>query len=219
MKLLVLGDTHFPFTDRVALAAAISFAKSYKPDHIIQVGDFIDGYNWSLFKRAPDSPSAEMEWNQTELMAHQFFEQLAKFQITVLEGNHCRRYMLRACEANLPRKLVKTLSELFPYENVHWHMEPEPFVLDGIAFIHGDEMAGNVVQKARALGMPLVQGHTHQASLTYINTFKHQIFGMEVGALIDGKSIACRYAAKNPLKMWSGVATITDGIPSLRPIR
>jgi len=126
---------------------------------------------------------------------------------------------MRACEANLPRKLVKTLSELFPYDNVHWHMNPEPFVLDNVAFIHGDEMAGNVVQKTKTLGHSLVQGHTHQASLHYVNTFKHQIFGMEVGCLIDGASIAGRYAAKNPMRMWTGVATITDGVPALRPIR
>lgn len=219
MKILALGDLHFPFVNRTALAAAISFAKSYKPDHIVQVGDFIDGYNWSLFKRAPDSPSAELEWNQTELAVTQFFEQLSKFKITVLEGNHCRRYMLRAMEANLPRKLVKTLSELFPFDNVHWHMTPEPFVLDNVAFIHGDEMAGNVAQKAQKLGMNLVQGHTHLASLSYINTFRQQIFAMEIGALIDGQSIACRYAAKNPMRTWTGLATITDGVPTLRPIR
>jgi len=219
MKILILGDTHFPFTNRTALAATIAFAKTYKPDHIVQVGDFIEGYNWSLYKRAPDSPSAEMEWNQTELMATQFFEQLSKFKITILEGNHCRRYMMRACEVNIPKRLIKTLSDLFPFDNVNWHMNPEPFMLENIAFIHGDEMAGTVAMKAKTLGQSLVQGHTHQASLHYINTFRQQIFGMEVGCLMDSSSIAGRYAIKNPMRTWTGFATITDGVPSLRPLR
>ena len=219
MRILVLGDIHFPFVDTHALSTAIEFAKKYKPDRIIQVGDFIDSYNWSLYKRAPDSPSADAEWNQTELLAHRFFKALDKFPLTILEGNHCRRHMLRAFEANLPKRLIRLLPEIFPYENVTWHMQPTPLVVDNIAFIHGDEMGGTAAQKAKTLGNSLVQGHTHQASITFINTFHHQIFSMEVGCLMDGSSIAGRYAAKIPHRMWLGLATITDGHPNLRSLR
>ena len=76
-------------------------------------------------------------------------------------------------------------------------------------------MAGNAIQKAGKLGMSLVQGHDHMAYMSYINTFYKQIFGMSVGCMMNPTSIAARYAAKNPMKMWSGWATITNGEPQL----
>lgn len=133
-----------------------------------------------------------------------------------ITGN-CRRKMLRAMDVNLPKQLIKPLGELFVDSRCQWHLEIDPLILDNTAFIHGDEMAGNAWQKAQKLGMNLIQGHDHQGYLQFINTFKKRIFGMSVGCMIDGASIAARYAAKNPMKCFLGWATLTDGVPHLYP--
>lgn len=217
MRILVLGDTHFPFTNWDAITECAAFAKSYKPDLVIQVGDFIDAYNWSQYKRSADSPSAHDEWQSTLADIAKFQKLFKSFPMIILEGNHCRRIMMRANESNLPRQLIRNLNEIFPFENFTWHMSPSPLIRDNIQFIHGDELLGNAWQKAQRSGMSVVQGHDHIAYLQYINTFHKQIFGMSVGAFLDPNSIAGRYAAKNIMRMWTGFATVTDGVPALHP--
>lgn len=215
---MVLGDTHLPWINWQAIEHAADHARSYKPDCIVQVGDLIDGYNWSMYKKAIDSPNAAAEWDQTELAVNNLRNKFKKdIQWHILEGNHCRRYMMRATEVNIPRKLIRSLDEIFPYDNFKWHVEPRPLVLDGVSFIHGDEMAGNAWQKAQRMGQNLCQGHDHLGYLQYIQTFKHRIFGMSVGTLMDTESIVGRYAAKNCMRSWIGHATITDGVPQLHP--
>lgn len=217
MKILVLGDVHLPFTNWSCVQACATFAKSYKPDLIIQVGDITDQYNWSLYKREPDGPNATLEFEMMIESFKRFHSYFKSYDIKILFGNHDKRKMLRAFEVNIPKAMIKTLDELFPYENIIWHTSVEPFVADNTIFIHGDEMMGNAWQKAQRLGHSLVQGHDHLGYLNYINTFKKQIFGMSAGCMIDAQSIAARYAAKNPMRCWLGWATVTDGIPHLYP--
>ena len=218
MKILVLGDLHLPFVLWDALSAAQDYAKYYKPDLVIQVGDIIDAYNWSLYPRASDSPNAEAEWDATEIAMDRFRSLFAKYPVTILSGNHDRRTMLRAFGVNLPRRLIKNLEDVFQYENWTWHLESKPLVIDKTIFIHGDEMMGNAWQKAQKLGQSLVQGHDHLGYLQYIVTFNHRIFGMSVGTMMDANSIAGRYAAKNAMRSWVGFATITNGVPNLIPL-
>ncbi len=217
---MALGDVHNPFENWEAIAFAADYAKHSKPDVIIQVGDIIDGYNWNLYGRAPDSPNAACEWDQTVHNMNRLRDYFPrKIPWKVLEGNHCRRYMMRAAEVNLPRQLIKTLDQIFQFDNWEWHMKPEPLVIDGIAFMHGDECPGNAWQKAQRMGMSVVHGHSHQALLHYVTTFKKSIFGMEIGWLGDADSIVMKYSARNPMKAWLGFGIIDDGVPSLIPFR
>lgn len=216
MRILVLGDTHLPFTNWAALRAASRFAKSYNPNIVVQVGDFLDAYNWSRYQRAQDSPSAEAEWNEAVLSAHRFFDYFP-YKTTILFGNHDARPAHKAMEANLPKALIKSLDEVFKADDVTFYKNSHPYTIDEMVFIHGDEMGGNAWQKAQKLGKCLIQGHDHVAYLQYVNTFNRQIFGMSVGAFIDINSIAARYAARNLMKCWTGFATITDGVPQLYP--
>lgn len=218
MKVLVLGDVHLPFTNWDCVEAAAEFAKDYKPDLIIQVGDLIDQYNWSLFRKSPDAPSAAQEFEQTVECFHRLMGMFPKkVPWRVLEGNHCRRHMLRAFDCNLPKQLIKSLDDVLVDERVVWHLSTDPLVADKVTYIHGDEMGGNAWQKAQRMGTCLVQGHDHLGYLQYINTFKSRVFGMSVGTLMDSTSIAGRYAAKNPMKCFLGWATVEDGTPHLYP--
>ncbi len=215
MRIMALGDTHFPFTRWDALEAAADFAKSYKPDLIIQVGDFIDAHNWSKWTSPTDAPNSHDEWNLTIESVGKFQHMFRKWPVVILEGNHCRRAMMRATESKIPKQLIKTMDEMFTFDNFTWHMSHRPFMRDGVYYIHGDEMGGNAYQKAQRAGHSIVQGHDHAAYLHFINTFERQIFGMSIGAFLDPSSVAGRYAAKNLMKMWCGWSTITDSKPHL----
>lgn len=216
MKILILPDLHLPHTNWAGLEQAAAYAKIFKPDIVIQLGDLIDAKAWSRFGKDVDDDSPQAEWDAVE----RDVKRLAKLfpKMTILSGNHDRRTAAKACEASLPRQLVKSLEEAFGVKGWTWHMSSKPLVVDGIVLVHGDEMAGTPGQKAAKLGKSVVQGHTHKASLTYINTFQHQLFGMEAGCLIDAESIAFRYSARNPMTCFQGFAVIDNGLPVLVPV-
>lgn len=80
-------------------------------------------------------------------------------------------------------------------------------------FMHGDEMGGNAAQKSRNLGISLIQGHTHKASITYTKTHRGHFFGAEMGCLMDVLSKAARYAAANPIGTSVGFGVLKHGVP------
>lgn len=217
MKILVLGDTHFPWVDYACLHAAYRFAQKYQPDIVIQVGDLVDQKAWSVHPKDPADPSPAEEWQMTVeglTYLHKLFPKM-----TILEGNHCRRIMCRALEAKIPKQLIKTMSDIFNFEDWTWHLDVKPLIVDKIVFIHGDEMPGRAHQKASRIGQSLVQGHDHMAYLEFINTYGFEIFGMSAGSMLDRESLAARYAAKNLCRSWTGWATVTHGEPALHRYR
>ena len=216
MKILVLPDIHLPYPNWSALKKVAKFNETYQADIIIQLGDLIDAKAWSRWPKDPDDDSAQAEWDKT----HDAVLKLAKLfpEMTIILGNHDRRPMAKALEAGLPKQLVKTLGDVFAIPGWTWHIDSKPLVVDNIVFMHGDEMAGTPGQKASKLGKSVCQGHTHKASLTYVNTFQHQVFGMECGHIADINSIAFRYSAKNPVTSFTGFAVIDNGVPHLYPL-
>lgn len=219
MRVFVLGDLHLPWGLWPLLVAASRFCQWYKPDIVIQVGDFIDAHSWSKYAKAPDSPGAALEWAMARASAKRLHGSFPPgLQWHILEGNHDRRLMMRAMDVQLPGEMIRPLSELFPYPNWRWHVHAKPFVVDGVAYIHGDEVAGRGVQIARAVGKPTVHGHHHSlAAIDYSDTFDRQLWTMNVGCAMDQLSIAARYARKSIVRSWVGWGTVTNGIPHLYP--
>lgn len=220
MKVLALGDLHLPWIDWRAVDAVSRFAFDYKPDLIVQVGDFIDAQAWSRHPKNTDAPSPDAEWAMIEKAARRFNDALpSDTRLYIIEGNHDRRHKMRALEATIPSQLVRPLSSMFPYPNWVWWVQQKPLTIDGVDYVHGDELNGTAHQKASRCGRSIVQGHLHtDAGIKYIRNFQRLTFGLDVGTLMDVKSIAARYAHKRLLRSWIGWATITDGVPHLYPV-
>lgn len=214
----VLPDIHLPWTDWGVLEEArrrfLEFKKQYSRTHkvvVVQLGDLIDGYSWSRFHKAPDGPSAQHEWDLVEeavIRLHKLFPEMQ-----IIEGNHDVRAMRKALEVMMPRQLLKELDQVFDCPKWVWHVNNEPLQIDGVAYIHGDEIsAPSMALKASKMGQSVVTGHSHKASLAFINHFNKEMFGMECGAIVDEKAICFRYAAKSPMRTWVGYATVIDGV-------
>lgn len=219
VKVLALGDLHLPWIDWRAVGAVARFALAYKPDIIVQVGDFIDAQAWSKHPKYTDALGADHEWAQVQKAAKRLHEMLPDdVRMYIIEGNHDRRHKMRALEATIPSQLVKPLSSMFPYANWQWWVQQRPLTLDGVDYVHGDELGGNAHQKASRCGRSIVQGHLHtDAGVKYIQSFHRRTFGLDIGTLMDVKSIAARYAHKKLLRSWIGWATVEDGVPHLHP--
>jgi predicted phosphodiesterase len=200
---------------RKALYWAARVQETFKPDIVIQMGDIIDAKAWSRFPKDPDDDSPSLEWKKVRkemAILNKLFPELH-----IINGNHQDRVMKRALEAGLPRELVKSLETVFDYPGWNWEIGNKPFIFENIAFVHGDETIGCPSAKAKQYGMSIVQGHSHKASIEYINLFDKQLFAAEVGWLGDDTALAFNYACKNPSRSWLGVMLIENGVPHLIP--
>jgi predicted phosphodiesterase len=214
-KILVLGDIHLPFADWEALEQAREFAVKHKPDVVFTTGDLTDQKSWSRFMKEPHDDNPESEWNKTVAAS----KELAKMfpRLVIRRSNHDIRYIKKAAEAGIVKAMIRGLDELFPYKGWIWELGNDPYVLDDIAFMHGDELYGSVKVKVQQLGLNVVQGHTHKAEIVYNCTFNRRLWGMDVGCMIDTKSAAFDYAAKALSKVWVGHGWVQDGVPYLFP--
>ena len=219
-KILCIPDIHFPYANYEAIKQIYAWKKKHKPDLVIFLGDITDSKAWSKYSKDPDDDSPQTEFDRAEADMKQLHKMFPK--AICLIGNHDVRPMSKALEAGLPRQLINSLDKVFAYPGWEWHISNKPFVAHvpdaKIAFIHGDESKGTPGQKASKLGMSVVQGHTHQASLEYITTFNHRVFGIECGHVADLESKGMKYAAKNPTSCTTCFVSIIDGIPQIHPL-
>lgn len=214
-KILVLPDTHAPWIDWKAMKEAKKWADKNKPDLVIQLGDLTDQKIWSRWQNDTDDfcPSKEFDLAEKEMnKLHKMFPEMV-----ILRGNHDERVKTKAIENGIPGKMFNDVNEVFDFEGWKWVERGEHIIVKTpkgkIHFMHGDEMGGNPAQKSRILGMSIIQGHTHKASITYTKTPENHFFGAEMGCLIDTPSKATRYAQANPVGISIGFGVVEDGVP------
>lgn len=214
-RILILGDIHTPFQGNEVIKQAYEFNKKFKADLVICTGDLLDQKAWSRYPKDPEDDGPETEWSKAEAACRELHKLFPK--MTILNSNHDRRYIKKAREAGLISKMIRPLEELLPLPGWQWHLGPEPLLVDNIAFFHGDEHQGSVLNKAKLMGRNVVQGHSHKAELHYLSLFDKQVFAMDVGCMVEPSAMAFNYAATSLSKVWTGYAYIEDGVPHLVP--
>ena len=86
-----------------------------------------------------------------------------------------------------------------------------------VYFCHGK--SANVLKVAQQYGCPTVQGHYHSScSIQYWGNPNNLNWGMQVGCLIDAKSLAFEYCKTQKSRPIIGCGIIIDGLPKLLPM-
>lgn len=214
-KILVLPDMHAPWINWPAVLQAYKWAKRHKPDLVIQIGDITDQKIWSRWQKDVDDASPSDEFLEAEKCLKKLHKMFPK--MIILRGNHDVRILSKAVEAGIPAQMFNDINQVFNYKGWTWVPQNKKLVIQTvrgpILFVHGDEQGGTVVQKSRILGMSIIQGHTHKASVTYTTTLKGTIFGAEMGCIMDTDSKAAKYAAANPVGSSVGFGVVKYGVP------
>lgn len=176
-RILVLGDTHFPFVHQATLNAVYDYAERFVPTHIIQVGDLYDMLAQSKFPRSLNvyTPKDEMELGQR--MAAEMWATLKgiapKAQCFQLRGNHDVRPLKRILEGFPAGELFFSVDRYFEFDgvtDVRDAREELVFQLPGgdlLAFHHGH--ASKLGQHRDHNLVSTVVGHTHKAGVVYKN--------------------------------------------------
>ncbi len=216
-RFLFISDLQIPFAAPKALAFCKSVQKEFKipAENICCVGDEVDEYFGSQFKKDPDAlhtPNSEIRVSREMLQSWYKAFPLMKLAIS----NHGLRWAKKAFEAEIPSQMLKPYQEIIGAPS-GWVWK-DRWLIKGakvpILMIHGMGYGGQSGARNAAIdaGMNTVIGHLHShAGVSYVNTVGQKIWGLNTGCLIDEKAYAFNYGRDMRHKPVLGVGVVLDG--------
>lgn len=213
MKILVLGDIHFPYHNKKALKEAMYAAKQEKPSHVVQIGDLYDQYSFSRFTRK-NLMLPERELTEARDQAKALWKEIksisSKPKCFQILGNHDLRLIKRA-QDRLPeaQELVKeSLLELYKFKGVRTIEDDRDILeINGIAFHHG--YLSKLGDHSKYFGKPAVVGHSHTGGVVFEQRNGRINWELNAGYLADQESEPLRYRPTNISKWTLGYGLIS----------
>jgi hypothetical protein len=219
VRTLVISDLQSPFHHQDALPFLLSVSDKYRCNNFVCIGDETDNSTISTsFVQDPDGIGFKEEFGQ----ALDFLKKMYKLwpKMSVCISNHGIRPFKKAFNAGLPSIFLKSYEE-FLEAPPGWRWADE-FEFDGVRYVHGDGVAGQLghIKMAEKARISTCIGHIHSyGGVNYLNNYKGQlIWAMNVGCLIDVKSYAFKYGKHFLHKPTLGCGIVLDGIPFFIPM-
>jgi predicted phosphodiesterase len=190
-KVLFVSDIHAPYQDNTAIRAMIAFAKEFKPDRIILMGDVIDFYALSSFSKDPiRALKLQKELDEAVSVLRIIRREFPKAKIDFLKGNHENRLQRflwnKASELSGLRNL--TLPNLLKFDelNIIYHSTGR-MKYRGKVVKHGNIVRKYSAYTARgeldSTGISGFSVHTHRAGVHFQTNEGGKHFWYEFGCL------------------------------------
>jgi len=217
-SVLVISDLHIPYHHKDAFSFLRALKDKYKPDMVVNIGDELDHHAISMHEHNPDLMSAGDELRN----ARHYIKQLEEIfpRMTIVHSNHSSLVYRRALKYGLPKDYLKSYNEFLGVgKGWQWVDDLTLTLSDGTRcfFTHG--MSADVLKVAQQYGMNTVQGHYHtKFSIGYYSNPDALIWGMQVGCLINQKSMAFDYAKNFKSRFIVGCGMIINGHPKPMPM-
>lgn len=176
-KTVALNDLHVPYFDKKIFELILSFLKDYQPDEVFLLGDIIDFWMISKFRKDPSRVNTiQKDLDTTRELLRRIRVTLQNAKITFLYGNH---------EARLKNFIFDKAPQLSNIKSLHLpfllgldelaikHIDaPEGFIKRGdIVFTHGTVVSQDSAMTARRMlkrfGISVMHGHSHRGGSTY----------------------------------------------------
>lgn len=215
---LCISDLQIPFEAPRSLEFVTYLKRHFKvPDeNCYNVGDEIDCYFGSLYKKHPDQiHSAKTELQVAKETLKEWYARFPKMRLAI--SNHGLRWLRRAIEAEIPSELLRKYEEIIEAPDGwiwkdEWRIEAskQPFRM-----IHGMGYSGarGHVNAAIDGQMSTVIGHLHShAGINYLKFMGgQQIWAANAGCLIDESALAFHYGKDNRQKPVLGSLVVVNG--------
>lgn len=202
-RIVVISDTQIPYTNWKALSGVIRYIGDTQPDEVIHIGDVVDFPQPSRWSKGSAAEFEGSVFEDCEITKRRLLEPLRTVYagpVGVHEGNHDsrpREYLSKYAPA-LAQSGAFDLPTLLDFEKYDITLLPDFYpVAPGWITTHGhrggirlNQNAGTTaINAARRFGKSVIMGHTHRLGLVphsygYGGNL-HQLFGLEVGHLMD----------------------------------
>ncbi len=217
-KILVIGDTHFPYHHKDTFRFLDRLNKHYKPDCVVHIGDEMDWHSVNVSHVInPDLPAPADEL----LAGRSLCAQLQKIfpSMYLLESNHGSMILRRAMAKGMSKFFIKDYNEILDVSHKWKWVEKVILETDKGRIVFAHQFSKDIAKAVRESSMSCVQGHFHTVSeIKYVGNDFHLNWGMSVGCLVDKKSLAMAYMKVNLAKPILSSGVITNGIPYIVPM-
>lgn len=217
-RVVVLSDLHFPYHHPDTFSFIKAIMTEYEPDRYVSIGDELDYHAISFHESSPSLYSAEHELS-TGIKCIRKLEELMP-KLDILESNHGSLVYRKVNAAGLPKRIAKGYNELLGVgPGWKWHNDMTLTMSNGrqVYFHHG--RGSNILQVSQRMGLSVIQGHYHSKfNIQYWANPNDLYFAMQVGCLIDDKSLAFAYNKIPVERPLIGCGIILNGQPKLLPM-
>jgi hypothetical protein len=208
---------HIPYHHKDSINFLKEIKKQFKPDKIVNIGDLLDFHAISMHDSNPDLYSAGMELDK----AKEYIKVLEDIfpEVIEVDSNHSSLVYRRALKYGMSKQFLKPYGEFLGTRKWKWIDDLTLTMSNGqrCFFTHG--RSADVLKVSQTMGMNCVQGHYHTKFLiSYWANPDNLFFAMNVGCLINQKSMAFSYAKNFKTRFILGCGIILNGIPRLLPM-
>lgn len=214
-RILVISDLHAPFNNTKAIDFLKALKEKYNPTRIISVGDEVDKCAMNYHETNPDLPSAGDELKEAKKVIAQLFNLFPVMDI--MESNHGSLHLRKAMTAGIPKAYIKEYGEILGVDSGwQWYHDLVITLPNGqqCYFTHGK--SANGLKLSQSYAMNTVQGHHHsEFGVQYWSNPNSLFWSMQVGCLVDDKSLAMAYNRLQLKRPIIGCGVIIDGKPIL----
>lgn len=216
-RILVISDLHIPYHHKDSFNFLRSIKKEYKPDFVLNIGDLLDFHAISMHTHDPDlmSPGQELS------LSRKYVKELEGIFPDMIEvdSNHSSLVYRRAIKFGMSREFLKDYGDFLGTKKWKW-VEDVTLKMSNnqkCYFTHGK--VADCIKLSQSMGMSAVQGHYHtKFNIQYWANPDNLFFAMNVGSLINQKSLAFAYAKNFKTRFILGSAMIVEGYPKLLPM-
>ena len=215
-SVLIISDTHIPYHVPELIPYLKLLKKKYKPDRIIHIGDEVDKHAMSFHDSDPDLPSAGDELKLSIPVIKELENMFPRMDL--LDSNHGSLVFRRAYKHGIPKAYIKKYNDFLQVgKGWKWH---DDLIIDTplgkVYFCHGK--TPDILKLAQSMGMSCVSGHYHSLmGVRYYGNSLGLYFGLQVGCMIDSKSLAFRYNKVQKARPIIGCSVIQNGLPIIEP--
>ena len=216
-SILVISDLHIPYHHKDTFAFLKEIKKEFKPDRIINIGDLLDFHAINMHTHDPDLYSPGHELKQAKI----YIKELESIfpEMVEVDSNHSSLVYRRALKFGMSKQFLKPYGEFLGTRKWNWVDDLTLTMSNGqrCFFTHG--RSADILKVSQTMGMSAVQGHYHTKFLiSYWANPDNLFFAMNVGCLINQKSMAFNYAKNFKTRFILGCGIILNGVPRLLPM-
>lgn len=211
MNILVIGDTHAPFTKLGYLEFCRDVYKKYRCEHVIHIGDIIDNHYSSYHESDPDGLSAGHELEAAIASLEKWHKAFPNADVCL--GNHDRLAFRKAFSVGLSSRWVRSINDVLHIPT--WNIATS-FTYDEVFYVHGDRRPTARASSLK-LGRSVVQGHRHSEGYVWHHPGA-RTFGMQVGCGVEASSYAMEYAKETEPFIGCGVVLNNGTYPKVIPM-
>ena len=216
-RILVISDMHVPFHHKDSMDFLREIKKEYKPQFVVNIGDLLDFHAISMHSHDPDLFSAGHELKEARKHVKELESIFPK--VTEVDSNHSSLVYRRALKFGMSKEFLKDYGDFLGTKKWKWVDDLTLTMSNGqrCFFTHG--RSADISKVSQTMGMSAVQGHYHTKFLiSWWANPDNLFFAMNVGCLINQKSMAFNYAKNFKTRFILGCAVIIDGYPKLLPM-